>query len=156
MLFGNDYKNLFLQRLSDDNDNELTIFITQSKKIETSSISLEDEENEKVRELLSTTMQLVSDDMQTYRIYFESYIIYQGRNESYAYNDNDHISAGKGLVLFEKSKLLDYVNDVMDIPLAKIMQQKNKLQHYGIYTLNNIIDVITLCEPVIEKVNHIA
>lgn len=103
-------------------------------------------------------MQIVSDETQTYKIYFEEYIMYQDRNESYSspvYNNADEISTGKGLVLFEKSKLLDYVNEVIDIDLALAMQtySKSKLYHYGIYTLNNIIDVITFNEPVIEKAN---
>ena len=154
MFFGSEYRNLFLRQLNDTDDNELTVFITQSKKVKPSSNSLEDEKNEKIRELLSRTMQLVSDDTQIYRIHFERYLMYQGRNESYAYNDDDHISVGQGLILFEKSKLLDYVNEVMDVPAAMHMQHGNKLQHYGIYTLNNIIDVVTLHEPVIEKVSR--
>ena len=154
MFFGGKYKNLFLRQLIDTVDNELTVFIAQSKKVGPSSYSLEDEKNEKIRELLSKTTQLVSDDTQIYRIHFERYLMYQGRNESYAYNDNDHISVGLGLILFEKSKLLDYVNGVMDVPVVTHMQHGSKLQHYGIYTLNNIIDVITFHEPVIEKVNR--
>jgi hypothetical protein len=153
MFFGSVYRNLFLRQLIDTDDNELTVFITRTKKVEPSSDSLEDEKNEKIRELLSATMQLVSDDSQIYKIHFEMYLMYQCRNESYAYNNDEHISVGQGLLLFEKSKLLDYVNDVMDVPLARHMQHGSKLQHYGIYTLNNTIDVVTFHEPVIEKIN---
>ena len=150
MLFGNEYGYLNLEQLIDTTDNELIIVISQTKKIEP---FVNTHEDEKLHNLLSKSMQLISDDTQTYKIYFENYIMYQGRNESYAYNSDDHISVGQGLILFEKSKLLDYYNDVIDVLVAMSMQQKSKLQHYGIYTLNNIIDVITFYEPVIEKVN---
>ena len=151
MLFGNRYNSLFLKRLHDTDNNELSVFIAKSKEVNPSLNSIEDE---KTSELLSKTMQLVPDDTQMYRVHFENYIMYQGRNESYAYDD-DCIGVGQGLIVFEKSKLLDYVNSVIDIPLAIDMQRKNKLQHYGIYTLNNIIDVITFHEPIIEKVTQI-
>jgi len=153
MLFGNEYRNLFLKQLIDTEDNELTIFIAKSEKVVPSTLSLDEEKDEKICELLSTTMQLVPDETQVYRIHFDRYILYQGRLESYAYNDDEHVSVGQGLILFKKSKLLDYVNDVMDVPLVMHMQQKSKLLHFGIYTLNNVIDVIAFCEPIIEKVD---
>ena len=153
MLFGNEYRNLFLKQLSDSDDNELTVFIAQSKEVEPSLDSFEGEKNEKIRELLSATMRLVPDDTQIYRIYFERYLMYQVRDESYAYNDDGHISVGQGLILFEKSRLLDYVNEVVDVPVAMHMLHESKLQHYGIYTLNNVIDVVTFYEPVIEFVS---
>ena len=149
MLFGNEYNWLCLEQLIDTSSNELVVFISQTKKSEPFINMFEDS---KVREILSNTMQIVSDETQTYKITFCNYIMYQDRNESYANKNDNEICVGKGLILFEKSSLLKYVYDVIDISLAKLMQQKNKLQHYGIYTLNNIIDVITFNEPLVEKV----
>ena len=155
MYFGNEYNNLRLEYLIDTLDNELTIVIVLSKKVKPSPRSLESEENEKLRQILSATSELISNESQTYKIYFEHYLMYQGRDESYAYNGDDEIKMGKGLILFEKSKLLDYVSEAIDVGVAMHMHGKTELQHYRIYTLNNVIDVISFYEPTIEKVNRV-
>lgn len=105
MLFGSEYDWLYLEQLVDTSDNEITIIISQMKKIALSVDTLANEKNEKVRELLSKSNQLASDGTQTYRIHFKSYIMYQVRNESYTYSNDSEIRRGKGLILFEKSKL---------------------------------------------------
>jgi len=156
MLFGNIYHSLFLMQLQDTDDNELNILITQSKRVKPSRKEIAVEKDKNIRKILSKSMSIVPDYTQMYRIYFESYIIYQGRNESYAYNkDDDHISVGQGLVLFEKSKLLDYVHHIVEVPVAMHMWQQSKLHHFGIYALNNIVDVVTFHKPVIEKIDQI-
>jgi len=152
MFFGGNYEYLFLKDLIDTNDNELTVDIVCSKP---SPELLDAVDDDKVSAILSTAVQLVPDDTRIYRIRFEHYIIYQGRNESYAYNDDRcHTTKGKGLILFERSKLLEYVSDAIDVYTAMHMEGENKLRHYGIYTLNNIIDVVTFFEPIVEKVKQ--
>ena len=154
MLFGNEYNWLVLEQLIDTPDNNLFIVISQTKEIKPCVNRLKHEENKKNRGLLSEKAQLVSDDEHMYRINFKNYLMYQDRNESYCCYDADEIGIGRGLILFEKSKLLDYVNGAIDVHLAMDMHKKAELQHYGIYTLNNIVDVITFYEPIIEKVNR--
>ena len=144
---------LFLEHLIDNSDNELTIIIsksiTRNPTIEENRIAANG--NETLIGVLNSSMVLEPNPNEVYKIYFESYIMYQGRNESYAYNDDDDIATGIGLILFEKSKLLDYAKEIINEDLALAVYKRTKLKHYGIYTLNNIVDIITFCEPTIEK-----
>lgn len=156
MVFGNKYDWLNLEKLIDTTDNKLSIYISQTKNAKVQSECLEKEKNEEIRKLLSKTMQIVPDVSQIYRIHFDNYLVYQTRNESYAYNDNSYETRrGQGLILFEKSQLLEYTASIVDIEIAKHMMLRNELKHYGVYTLNNIIDVISFNEPIIEKVVRI-
>ena len=154
MNFGNEYNNLLLEQLVDTSDNELTVLIYQTKSIKPSEGELNSESNEKIRNIISTSMKIAPNESQIYEIYFESYLMYQTRNESYSCSDfNYDIRKGKGLIIFEKSRLLDYVGSVIDLNVAKHMWGRDELKHYGIYTLNNIIDIITLHDPIIKKAN---
>ena len=152
--FGIEDKNilLFCERLIDGPDNELTIFITMSTKIKPSTTSLEYEPDEQLRNILLNTMKLVPDYTQVYKIHFDNYIIYQNINESYASYDPTEIRLGNGLILFSKSKFLDNLNEATIAFDDGKDVYPDKFQHYGIYTLNHIIDVISHIEPNIEKV----
>jgi len=152
--FGNEYDALHLQQLTETPNNELIVVISFNKSVKTSLDSIKHIENDSIREVLLGASQMLPDESQTYNIYFENHLMYQSRNESYAYNSDDDISIGKGLILFEKSKLLNYVNELIHIDSAIHMHNKSELRHYGIYTLNNIIDVVTFYEPVIRKAKH--
>ena len=146
-------RSLFLEHLIDNSDNELAIIIsksiTRNPTAEENRIAANG--NEALNDVLNSSMVLEPNPNELYKIYFESYIMYQGRNESYAYNDDGEVTIGRGLILFEKSKLLDYAKEFIEEELALVVCKKTKLRHYGIYTLNNVIDVITFCEPTIEK-----
>ena len=95
---------------------------------------------------------LVPDETQAYKICFCDYIIYQIRNESYCSYDPAEERLGCGLVLFHKSKFLDYLNQSTDAVDNGMDAYPTKLRHYGVYTLNHVIDVISHVEPTIEKV----
>jgi len=153
MCFGNEYDGLHLEQLTDTTNNELIIVISLTKRVETFLDSLGYVEPENNLKLLSDTTQLTSDGSQIYKIYFENYIMYQGRNESYAFENKNEFSIGQGLVLFKKSKLLDFICECADIDLAMAMHKKTQLRHYGVYTLNNMIDIVTFYEPTIEKLS---
>ena len=84
-----------------------------------------------------------------YEIVFERYIIYQCRNESYTAFDNTEIRSGKYLVTFERSRLLDfYENVIFDFDS---IDTKTKRKHYGIISANHIIDVIANEPPIIRR-----
>jgi len=151
LCFGNEYHFLHLKHLIDNPNNKLVIVISLTKKIKTTLDSIKHIENENIREALLETTELIPDESQTYEIYFDNYLFYQGRNESYTQANDDDIRIGKGLILFEKSQLLNYADKFISVDLASIIHKKTELRHYGVYTLNNIIDVVTFYEPVIRK-----
>jgi len=151
MIFGNNCGWLHLEQLIDTPDNELIILISASKSVKPSLSVVENAMSEEIQKLISNTTQMVPDGSQRYMISFKTYIAYQSRNESYASSCDSEVSEGQGLILFEKSKLLDHIHEFVDIDLAMAMHQKTKLLHYGVYTLNNIVDIVTFYEPIIEK-----
>jgi len=154
MIFGNNCGWLHLEQLIDTPDNELIILIAASKSVKPSPRVIENEMSEEIQNLISNKVQMMQDDSQRYMISFKAYIAYQGRNESYAIGGDNEISEGQGLIVFEKSKLLDYIHEFVDVDLAMAMHKKIKLLHYGVYTLNNIVDIVTFYEPIIEKISH--
>ena len=87
---------------------------------------------------------------QVYEIVFEDYVIYQNRNESYTVWDDYEIRRGHYLVIFEKSRLLDYYENVL-FDFDDEETKRDKRKHYGIYTENHILDVISNSEPKIRK-----
>ena len=160
MVFGNECGWLFLEQLIETPNNELIVVIAPTKQVETSPDSLDYVEDERVREVLLKTTEIVPDDSEQYRICFVGYIMYLSRDEGHARVDDDEICIGQGLVFYEKSKLLDSIGEFIWIDAAIAVQgttakgELRKLRHYGVYTLNNIIDVITFHEPTIEKISR--
>ena len=156
MHFGNEDKNilLFLERIIDTQDNELIIFVCNSARGEQpSEDALNAVEYEPLRKILSNTTEIVPDYNQLYKICFENYIMYQTGNESYASFDPNEERIGRGLILFEKSRLLDSLNKWSIAFDDGDYAFPGKFRHYGVYTLSHIIDIISHVEPTIERVN---
>lgn len=89
-----------------------------------------------------------------YEICFHDYIIYQVRNESFCSDDPDEIRHGHGkyLITFEKSLLLSHLGTITDAQqLDDGSFYPGKWTHYGIYTQNHVIDVISHGPPVISR-----
>ena len=104
-----------------------------------------------VQKILFDSYPVYEDMERVYEIKFESYIIYQCRNESYTYWQKDEVRKGKYLIIFEKSRFLDYYESVIfDFDSD---DWKSNRKHYGIYTENHIIDVIANKPPIITKMN---
>ena len=135
----------FVISVNENQDNELSIIIALPIPIN----SKQDYDNQRISEILSNSMRVDADLNRMYEIKFETYIIYQCRNESYTSLDTSEISKGKYLIIFEKSKLLNYYESV----IFDFDNTKSKRKHYGIYTENHIIDVIANEPPVIKKLN---
>ena len=137
----------FVISINDDIDNQLSIDIAlpepTSDKINCNNPTL--------NKILANAAPIAPNLGMIYRIKFESYIIYQCRNESYTCDDNTEIGKGKYLIVFEKSKLLDYYESVLfDFDTDSTKSQR---KHYGIYTENHIIDVIANEPPIITRLN---
>ena len=84
------------------------------------------------------------------QIVFPGYIMHLTRNESYTAWDDYEIRKGKYLVIFERSRVMDFLDDV--ILQTEDYSWPGKGIHYGIYTARHIIDVIANCEPVITTI----
>jgi len=89
---------------------------------------------------------------QIYEIVFDDYIIYQNRNESYTCWDDYEIRKGNYLIIFERSRLLDFY-EVLLFDFDDDEVKMNKRRHYGIYTENHILDVISNSKPRIQKID---
>lgn len=83
-------------------------------------------------------------------IRFDNYIMYQVRNESFCQFEPKSIRNGNYLATYEQSKLLEYLSVATDV------QQDDDgsfypapWAHYSIFTQNQVIDIISHCEPVL-------
>lgn len=143
----------FILSINDNADNQLKILIALSKKGEKENLDLKEYPNDggnKLQKILMHSSPVYEDMDNVYQILFERYIIYQCRNESYTSYDEGEIRKGNFLIIFERSRLLDYYKDVIfDFDREKT---KSTRKHYGIYTENHIIDVISNIPPIITKV----
>ena len=145
----NQYSKLapFVISINDDTDNQLSIDIA----LPAPTSEKTNYDNPTINKILANAVQIAPNLGAVYRIKFESYIIYQCRNESYTCDDNTEIGKGKYLIVFEKSKLLDYYESVLfDFDTDSTKAQR---KHYGIYTENHIIDVIANEPPTITMQN---
>ena len=75
------------------------------------------------------------------------------RNESYTVWDDYEIRRGRALILFERSRLLDYLGTVLTCGKRNSGDwYPGEYRHYGIYTEDQIIDVIAHTEPQIRRI----
>ena len=138
----------FVLKISDSSDNELRIILATAKTGDKKSLSTG---SPKLDDILVNSELIEPDKQNVYEIVFSDYIIYQCRNESYKAFDDTDIRPGKYLVTFEKSRLLDfYENVIFDFDS---IDTKTKRKHYGIISANHIIDVIANEPPIIRKIN---
>lgn len=145
----NQYSNLapFVISIEDNPDNQLCVVIALPKPIN----SKPNYADIRINDILSNAVQVVANEKQIYEIRFETYIIYQCRNESYTSYDPDEVIIGKYLVVYKKSPLLEYYDKVtIDIDYDN---EKRNRRHYGIISENHIIDVISNTPPIITKLN---
>lgn len=138
----------FVLSINDSCDNELKIVIALSKKGIIGEGS-ENADDPKLRDILACSCPIYAGEDRVYEIKFNSYIIYQCRNESYTTFDSYNISKGKYLVIYEKSRLLDYYKNV----IFDFDSGTADRRHYGICTENHIIDVISNEPPSIKKIS---
>lgn len=141
----------FVLSIDDNGSNQLRIVIALPQK-GSEGQRLDDfpiKDNDKLNEILLHAYPVYEDMSRVYEILFSDYIIYQCRNESYTCWDDREIRKGKYLIVFEKSRLLEYYEDVIfDFDSDNIKRER---KHYGIYTENHVIDVISNQAPVITK-----
>lgn len=94
---------------------------------------------------------LCPDENAKIELIFENYLLYQVRNESYCVFDADEVHSGTYLCTFERSKLLDYLPRAIDVHLIPDgTDAPASWKHYGIYTQNQIIDIVAPSESTVR------
>ena len=145
----------FLMSLSDGSREELRLVIAAAEvgKLGTNIPDFSDmgeATNKTLQEILAKARPIEINKQRQYEIRFQGYIIYQVRNESYCSFDPEEIRRGRYLITFEKSRLLSYLSRVTDAgQFGDGSFYPGKWTHYGIYTQNHVIDVISHTPPVI-------
>lgn len=105
-------------------------------------------------EILAETRPIEINGQRIYEICFRNYIIYQIRNESYASYGPGEIRPGQYFSIFEKSELLSRLSTVTDAQrLDDGSYYPGEWTHYGIFTQNHVIDVISLDVPEISEIS---
>ena len=100
--------------------------------------------------LLLESTPICPDENNLYEILFENYVFHMARNESYTCWDDYEIRHDKYFIIFDKSRLLDYLPQIVNQGIVESYYPKG-WKHYGIYCQNHIIDVIATKEPRIKK-----
>lgn len=148
----------FLVSLSDSLDGELRVLVAEAsvevQEFVPEQSDSEEVSSEAVQNMLKCTHSIIPRASVQYEIVFQDYIMYQTRNESYCSFDPEEIRRGKCLITFEKSKLLSNVINITD---AQILSDETyypgRWVHYGIYTQNHVIDVVSHNAPSITVLN---
>ena len=151
--FGKKYKNdnmPYILNINDNVDNVLKIIVSLPYSGEKGS-EASNTGNKDLDEILKKAYPVLIDYNEIYEITFESYIMYQTRNESFAYLYENSKVLGEYFTIIKNSSYLKMVknitfyNDIFD----------NKYMHYGIFSWNHVIDIISAEEPKIAKLeNH--
>ncbi len=137
----------------DDTDNVLKILFALPKIGEKGS-DIDEDTKDEIKELLKEAYPIYPDEKNIYEITFEDYIFYQVRNESYCTYDDYEIGKGRHLIIYEKSRLLDYVSTAtICCKLDNGDFFPGEWKHFEVSSENQIIDVITCVEPIIRKID---
>ena len=147
--FGKKYKNdnmPYILNINDNIDNVLKIIVSLPYSGEKGS-EASNTGNKDLDEILKKAYPVLIDYNEIYEITFESYIMYQTRNESFAYPDENSKVLGEYFTIIKNSSYLKMVknitfyNDIFD----------DKYIHYGIFSWNHVVDIISAEKPKIVQ-----
>ena len=150
--FGKKYKNdnmPYILNINDNIDNVLKIIVSLPYSGEKGS-EASNTGNKDLDEILKKAYPVLIDYNEIYEITFESYIMYQTRNESFAYPDENSKVLGEYFTIIKNSsylkmvKSITFYNDIFD----------DKYIHYGIFSWNHEVDIISAEEPKIVKLEN--
>lgn len=147
----------FLISLSDGMQEELHIVIAAAE-VGAVRDNIPDFEgvNEAARQtlhkIMADTRPIEINERCLFEICFDNYILCQIRNESFCSFDPHEIRQGRYLITFDKSKLLSHLSEITDAQqLADGSFYPGKWTHYGIYTQNHVIDIVSHYPPAISR-----
>ena len=150
--FGKKYKNdnmPYILNINDNVDNVLKIIVSLPYSREKGS-EASNTGNKDLDEILKKAYPVLIDYNEIYEITFESYIMYQTRNESFAYPDENSKVLGEYFTIIKNSsyhkmvKNITFYNDIFD----------DKYIHYGIFSWNHVVDIISAEKPKIRKLEN--
>ena len=150
--FGKKYKNdnmPYILNINDNVDNVLKIIVSLPYSGKKGSEEI-NTGNKDLDEILKKAYPVLIDYNEIYEITFESYIMYQTRNESFAYPDENSKVLGEYFTIIKNSSYLKMVknitfyNDIFD----------DKYIHYGIFSWNHVVDIISAEKPKIVKLEN--
>ena len=143
----------FLLRLCDDEDGVLRVVIALAQTGEVGDG--ERTGNPGIDAILEQCRPIAPDENEVYEITCERYILYQMRNESYSSCDGYELREGQYLIRFRRSRLLDALPVLTDCCRWEDGScYPGEWTHYGVYTQNHILDVISTEAPVIRRVGN--
>lgn len=116
------------------------------------SFLIKSEENEDEIKYIVEVKAKEKSDFYEITLEYGDYILHQTVNESFCTWDKYEIRKGSTFVIFERSRLLDNLAYMVDLPLVNLTKKKYK--HYGIYCMDHIVDIIAFKEPKIKLIKQ--
>ena len=150
--FGKKYKNNnmpYILNINDNVDNVLKIIVSLPYSGEKGS-EASNTGNKDLDEILKKAYPVLIDYNEIYEITFESYIMYQTRNESFAYPDENSNVLGEYFTIIKNSLYLKMVENIT----FYYDMFGDKYTHYGILSWNHVVDIISAEEPKIVKLEN--
>lgn len=138
----NSHRYLYLDRLVEATDLLLEIWVDEARVRSESNLPSES----------SMYGSIETDEFcKRYKIIFDNYVGYSVINESFADRAGDDEFTGNLFRKYTKSSFLDYMSKAAIVGTAEDICESS-CKHYEIVSLNQIIDVATCYEPVIEVI----
>lgn len=150
--FGKKYKNdnmPYILNINDNVDNVLKIIVSLPYSGEKGS-EASNTGNKDLDEILKKAYPVLIDYNEIYEITFESYIMYQTRNESFTYPDEKSKVLGEYFTIIKNSSYLKMVKSIT----FYYDMFGDKYTHYGILSRNHVVDIISAEEPKIVKLEN--
>ena len=152
--FGKKYKNdnmPYILNINDNVDNVLKIIVSLPYSGEKGS-EASNAGNKDLDEILKKAYPILINYNEIYEITFESYIMYQTRNESFAYPDENSNVLGEYFTIIKNSSYLKMVENIT----FYYDMFGDKYTHYGILSWNHVVDIISAEKPKIVKLENYA
>lgn len=152
--FGEKYKNdnmPYILNINDNIDNVLKIIVSLPYSGEKGS-EASNTGNKDLDEILKEAYPILINYNEIYEITFESYIMYQTRNESFAYPDENSNVLGEYFTIIKNSSYLKMVENIT----FYYDMFGDKYTHYGILSWNHVVDIISAEKPKIVKLENYA
>ena len=152
--FGKKYKNdnmPYILNINDNIDNVLKIIVSLPYSGEKGS-EASNTGNKDLDEILKEAYPILINYNEIYEITFESYIMYQTRNESFAYLDENSKVLGEYFTIIKNSSYLKMVENIT----FYYDMFGDKYTHYGILSWNHVVDIISAEKPKIVKLENYA
>lgn len=147
----------FLLSLSDGEEETLRLVIAAAELGESGSETAAFEDGgdrigRALGEILTGARPITPSESSRFEICFHDYILYLTRSGSYCSGDPREVRCGNWLVTYESSALLTHLEEITDArQLADGSFYPGRWVHYGIFTQNHTIDIISHCPPEITR-----